>query len=124
MLGYTRAACEGASPAFPRAEMVGTIVGYGFLALYPTSPHPLGHSALLLLFGAKRLPGDRAIARHTGMREFKDSVTDSGGQKSEAVASALPPPVPTAQAPVAATPVAAPPPSAGLDAGREAEPVS
>jgi sec-independent protein translocase protein TatA len=90
---------------------------------------------LLLLFGAKRLPGiGRSLG--TGMREFKDSVTSSAPDKVE-TRSELPPPVaapPVVSAPVAAAPVPAAPPAppetavpappAAADSEREAEPVS
>jgi sec-independent protein translocase protein TatA len=64
----------------------------------------------LLLFGAKRLP-EIGRSLGSGMREFKDSVS---GEKKVETRSELPPPVPTAAAPVldgeGDTPVAAPPP--------------
>jgi sec-independent protein translocase protein TatA len=62
----------------------------------------------LLLFGAKRLP-EIGRSLGSGMREFKDSVS---GEKKVETRSELPPPVPTAPAPVPdaeeteATPVA------------------
>jgi TatA/E family protein of Tat protein translocase len=66
---------------------------------------------LLLLFGAKRLP---EIGRQlgSGMREFKDSVTGSGGA-SQSQQAALPQATqvaaPPAQAPAAPAQAAAPP---------------
>ena len=50
----------------------------------------------LLLFGAKRLP-EIGRSLGSGMREFKDSVS---GEKKVETRSELPPPVPTAAAPV------------------------
>ena len=69
----------------------------------------------LLLFGAKRLP-EIGRSLGTGMREFKDSVTNND-TKSE-VRSELPPPVPTPPA----TTVPVEPQSSSPD--RETETVS
>lgn len=44
----------------------------------------------LLLFGAKRLPEMGRSLGH-GMREFKDSVTDSGRHEEHVSQAALPP---------------------------------
>lgn len=44
----------------------------------------------LLLFGAKRLPEIGRSLGH-GMREFKDSVTDSGSHEQHVSQTALPP---------------------------------
>jgi len=88
---------------------------------------------LLLLFGAKRLP---EIGRQlgSGMREFKDSVTGSGGSSQSQQQAALPPatqataqpaqaPAPPAQAaPPPAAPVTAPPTAPAPAAAPVAEP--
>jgi len=73
---------------------------------------------LLLLFGAKRLP---EIGRQlgSGMREFKDSVTGSGGASQSHQQPALPPATQVAATPqpAPAQPAqAAPPPAAPVTA--------
>jgi sec-independent protein translocase protein TatA len=75
----------------------------------------------LLLFGAKRLP-EIGRSLGTGMREFKDSVTDKSGETR----SELPPPAATPAAPAAppAAPAAPETPPAAAEPERETETVS